>query len=106
MSIAAFRKIRSVSGLVAVQVRGRARQLVVATMARVRVSGVSKLSIFVGGMTPLVRRVPKRGFHNRFAIEVAVVNVGQIDKAFDAGEEVTLESLAAKNLGEGSLRRT
>jgi large subunit ribosomal protein L15 len=64
-------------------------------------SGVSKLSIFVGGMTPLVRRVPKRGFHNKFALEVAVVNVGQLDKAFAAGEEVTLESLAAKNLAKG-----
>lgn len=64
-------------------------------------SGVSKLSIFVGGMTPLVRRVPKRGFHNRFGSEVAVVNVGQIDKAFSVGEEVTLEALAAKNLAKG-----
>jgi large subunit ribosomal protein L15 len=64
-------------------------------------SGVSKLSIFVGGMTPLVRRIPKRGFHNKFALEVAVVNVGQLDKAFAAGEEVTLESLAAKNLAKG-----
>lgn len=64
-------------------------------------SGVSKLSIFVGGMTPLVRRVPKRGFHNRFGSAVAVVNVGQLDKAFNAGEEVTLEALAAKNLAKG-----
>ena len=64
-------------------------------------SGVSKLSIFVGGMTPLVRRVPKRGFHNRFGSEVAVVNVGQLDKAFSAGEEVTLEALATKNLAKG-----
>lgn len=64
-------------------------------------SGVSKLSIFVGGMTPLVRRIPKRGFHNRFGIEVAVVNVGQLDKAFSTGEEVTLEALAAKNLAKG-----
>jgi large subunit ribosomal protein L15 len=64
-------------------------------------SGVSKLSIFVGGMTPLVRRIPKRGFHNRFGIDVAVVNVGQLDKVFSAGEEVTLEALAAKNLAKG-----
>ncbi len=64
-------------------------------------SGVSKLSIFVGGMTPLVRRVPKRGFHNQFGAEIAVVNVGQLDKAFAAGEEVTLEALAAKNLAKG-----
>lgn len=64
-------------------------------------SGVSKLSIFVGGMTPLVRRIPKRGFHNRFGQEIAVVNIGQIDKAFSAGEEVTLEALATKNLAKG-----
>jgi large subunit ribosomal protein L15 len=64
-------------------------------------SGVSKLSIFCGGMTPLVRRIPKRGFHNRFGIEIAVVNVGQLDKAFSAGEEVTIEALAAKNLAKG-----
>jgi large subunit ribosomal protein L15 len=64
-------------------------------------SGVSKLSIFVGGMTPLVRRIPKRGFHNRFGSEIAVVNVGQLDKAFNAGDEVTLEALAAKNLAKG-----
>lgn len=64
-------------------------------------SGVSKLSIFAGGMTPLVRRVPKRGFFNRFGQRVAVVNVGQIDRAFSAGDEVTLESLKAKNLAKG-----
>ncbi|QEG33712.1 50S ribosomal protein L15 [Bythopirellula goksoeyrii] len=64
-------------------------------------SGVSSLSIWVGGMTPLVRRVPKRGFHNQFGLEVAVVNVGQLDKAFAAGEEVTLEALEAKNLAKG-----
>ena len=64
-------------------------------------SGVSKLSIFVGGMTPLVRRIPKRGFHNRFGSLTAVVNLGQIDKVFEAGEEVTLEALAAKNLAKG-----
>jgi large subunit ribosomal protein L15 len=64
-------------------------------------SGVSKLSIFVGGQTPLVRRIPKRGFFNRFGQTVAVVNVGQLDQAFAAGEEVTIESLAAKNLAKG-----
>jgi large subunit ribosomal protein L15 len=50
---------------------------------------------------PLVRRVPKRGFNNRWALTVAVVNLGQIDQAYAAGEEVTLESLAAKNLAKG-----
>jgi large subunit ribosomal protein L15 len=50
---------------------------------------------------PLVRRVPKRGFNNRWALKVAVVNVGQIDLAYQAGEQVNLETLAAKNLACG-----
>ena len=50
---------------------------------------------------PLVRRVPKRGFNNRWGLKVAVVNIGRIDGAFDAGDEVTLESLAAKYLARG-----
>ena len=49
----------------------------------------------------MVRRVPKRGFNNRWALQVAVVNIGQIDNAFAAGEEVSLEALAAKNLARG-----
>ena len=47
---------------------------------------------------PLVRRVPKRGFNNKFAQIVATVNVGQIEAAFEAGEEVTPETLKAKSL--------
>jgi large subunit ribosomal protein L15 len=50
---------------------------------------------------PLVRRIPKRGFHNRFAADVAVVNVGDLNDAFQAGDEVTPESLAATNLVQG-----
>ena len=64
-------------------------------------SGSSSHPTFQGGMMPMIRRIPKRGFNNRWALTVAVVNLGQIDQAFDAGEEVTLESLAAKNLAKG-----
>lgn len=64
-------------------------------------SGASRKVTFQGGAMPLVRRVPKRGFNNRWALKVAVVNVGQIDQAFDNGDEVTLRSLAAKNLARG-----
>ena len=63
--------------------------------------GCSFKPTFQGGTMPLVRRVPKRGFNNRWGLEVAVVNVGQIEKAFAAGEEVSLEALAAKNLARG-----
>lgn len=64
-------------------------------------AGSSVHVTFQGGTMPLVRRVPKRGFNNRWGLKVAVVNVGQLDQAFDASEEVTLESLAAKNLAKG-----
>jgi large subunit ribosomal protein L15 len=50
---------------------------------------------------PLVRRIPKRGFNNRWALRVAAVNLGQIDRVFEAGEEVTLETLTARNLTKG-----
>ena len=50
---------------------------------------------------PLVRRIPKRGFNNRWALTVAVVNVGDLDQAFQAGDEVTPEALASANLAKG-----
>ena len=62
--------------------------------------GYSALSVFQGGTTPIVRRIPKRGFNNKFALNVAVVNVGDLDKAFSAGDEVTLELLREKDLAK------
>ncbi len=48
---------------------------------------------------PLFRRVAKRGFNNRaFADRVVIVNIGQLDKAFEDGAEVTAESLAARGM--------
>lgn len=64
-------------------------------------NGTSVRPTFTGGNMPLVQRIPKRGFNNRWGKTVVVVNLGQIDEAFAAGEEVTLESLAAKNLARG-----
>ena len=59
---------------------------------------------FVGGQTPLFRRIPKRGFTNgRFAKVYNVVNVGDIDAAFTAGEEVNVETLRTKGLAKKSL---
>ena len=49
---------------------------------------------------PLVRRVPKRGFNNKFALQVAVVNLGDIEAAFEAGDEVTPETLREKSLAK------
>ncbi len=66
-----------------------------------QLAGWTNRPTFQGGTTPVIARVPKRGFNNRFAKTVVVVNVGEIEKAFDAGTEVTLELLAKKNVSKG-----
>ncbi len=63
--------------------------------------GYSALAIFEGGAMPLVRRIPKRGFNNKYALVVTAVNVGDLEAVFDAGEEVTMESLKEKSLAKG-----
>ncbi len=65
-------------------------------------SGYSRKPNFQGGAMPMFRRIPKRGFNNRWAVTVFAVNVGQLNDAFDDGAEVTLESLTAKNLAKGT----
>ena len=45
-------------------------------------SGVA-IKGFEGGQMPLHRRLPKRGFKNRFRTEYSVINVGDIDKAIN-----------------------
>lgn len=53
---------------------------------------------FEGGQTPLHRRTPKaKGFTNPFRVEYHVVNLATLD-AFDAGAEVTPESLRERGL--------
>ncbi len=64
-------------------------------------SGWSRKPTFEGGQMPLTRRIPKRGFHNRFARTVAVVNVGQLEARFADGDEVTPETLKQRNLAKG-----
>jgi large subunit ribosomal protein L15 len=64
-------------------------------------NGVSFLSIFQGGTMPLVRRVPKRGFNNRWAKTILAVNLGDLNDAFKSGDQVTPESLAAANIVKG-----
>ena len=53
---------------------------------------------FEGGQMPIHRRVPKRGFTNIWRTEVHGVNLGRIDGAFAANEDVTIEALRAKGL--------
>ena len=61
-------------------------------------AGYSRHPIFQGGAMPMVRRVPKRGFNNtKFADVVAIINVSDLDELFDAGAEVTPETLREKS---------
>ena len=80
-------------------------------------AGWKALPIFQGGGSPLVRRVPKRGFTNNFALQVAEINVGDLEELCDAGSSVTPESLeklgclkarydVLKVLGDGELKKT
>jgi len=56
-------------------------------------SGYKSKRGFEGGQMPLHRRVPKRGFHNPFRVEYAVVNVDGLAERFEAGTVVTPELL-------------
>ena len=53
---------------------------------------------FEGGQMPLHRRIPKRGFHNLFRTEYAVVNLDTLAERFDAGTVVTPELLHERGL--------
>ncbi len=71
---------------------------------------------FEGGQLPLIKRLPKkRGFYNLFRTEYSVVNVASLN-SFEAGSEVTVESLKmaglvkttkkpVKVLADGELKR-
>src|SRR3990167_4935781 len=57
---------------------------------------------FEGGQMPLHRRVPKRGFHNPFRVEYAVINLDTLEAKFDAGTVVTPELLRECGLIAGT----
>jgi large subunit ribosomal protein L15 len=70
---------------------------------------------FEGGQMPLARRLPKRGFHNPFRAEFAVVNLKTLNNLTDINE-ITLQVLwerkivkprgsQIKILGNGQLDR-
>jgi large subunit ribosomal protein L15 len=55
---------------------------------------------FQGGQTPIQRRLPKRGFNNPLADRILALNVGELE-VFDAGADVSLDSLREKRLVRG-----
>jgi large subunit ribosomal protein L15 len=67
-------------------------------------SGYSRMLGFEGGQMPLHRRVPKRGFTNIFRVEYSVVNVADLEKAFEAGATVDVDALRKAGLIRGRKR--
>src|SRR5262245_49631726 len=59
-------------------------------------SGGNTAPGFEGGQMPLQRRLPKRGFHNRFRREYAIVNLARLEASFDSGAVVDVDALAAR----------
>ena len=52
---------------------------------------------FEGGQLPLYRKLPKRGFKNRFAVNYAIVNVDALN-AFEDGAVVDIAALKAARI--------
>ena len=52
---------------------------------------------FEGGQLPLYRKLPKRGFKNRFAVNYAIVNIAALNK-FEDGAVVDLDALVAAKI--------
>jgi len=52
---------------------------------------------FEGGQMPLTRRLPKRGFKNRFLKVYTIVNVSELEK-FENGTEITPEVLLSNGV--------
>jgi large subunit ribosomal protein L15 len=60
-------------------------------------SGFSQKPGFEGGQMPLHRRIPKRGFHNRFRKEFSEINLEKLE-VFEAGTIVTPDVLLKRGL--------
>ena len=60
-------------------------------------SGFSLHPGFEGGQMPLQRRLPKRGFTNIFRKDWQIVNVGSLEKYFEAG--AVIDKKALKEVG-------
>ena len=53
---------------------------------------------FEGGQMPLVRRIPKRGFNNRFRKVYSIVNISALEAKFESGAVVDAEALIVSGI--------
>lgn len=65
-------------------------------------SGYSRKPNFQGGAMPMFRRVPKRGFNNKWSTVVFAVNVGKLNDTFDDGTTIDLDVLKAHHVATGT----
>lgn len=63
-------------------------------------SGFKSKPGFEGGQMPLQRRLPKRGFHNKFGTDYAIISLSQLEK-LGADQEINNDVL----LQAGMLKR-
>lgn len=61
-------------------------------------AGHSQHPTFQGGAMPMIRRIAKRGFNNKWALKVGEVNISDLEANFNAGEDVTPDALREKDL--------
>ncbi|MCB1180624.1 MAG: 50S ribosomal protein L15 [Chlamydiia bacterium] len=65
-------------------------------------SGARRRLGYIGGGVPLHRQVPTRGFSNaRFEKRLDIINLDKIDKIYQDGETVSLETLKEKGYLSG-----
>ncbi len=56
---------------------------------------------YEGGRSPIIRRVPKRGFNNRHGRIVKSINVADLESAFESGATITPELLRSSGVAKG-----
>jgi len=61
-------------------------------------SGYSGKVGFEGGQMPLQRRLPKRGFTNIFKKQWIEVTLATLEHSFDAGDEITPETMHSRGV--------
>lgn len=65
-------------------------------------SGFSFRLGFEGGQMPMMRRIAKRGFNNKFfATKYAILNVATLEDAFEAGATIDPAALESQGLIKG-----
>ena len=64
-------------------------------------SGSSKRPGFEGGQTPLIKRIPKRGFRRKSHTEYSIINIKDLNR-FKSKDEITIERLKKESIIEGN----